>query len=391
MNDVQVTPSDFEKIKTFVADQGTDAALDYLEKVFSETEQFHQLFEVLKMKARRDNGLALLYDDNFTDLSAEQRQKFDDQLLDACATVGEKFFAKGDVSSGWFFMQPLADKQRVETLLRRLDVDEENVDEIVQVALGEAVAPEYGYQLVLEHFGTCNSITTYDSQISTLPQTVKTATAEMLVRHLYQELVHNICGHIEDQEGQKPASQSLSELIADRDWLFAGGGHHVDTTHLASVVRIARNVRDREVLGLAIELAEYGSRLDSQFHFQGDEPFEEIYPDHLRFFRGLLGEDTNAVEAWFLKKLAEMPPGMVRSVTVENLVGFLNQAGLNDRAIKVALQEINDEHQSMGIAPSVFELADNGERFERISIHYQNANDLLSFSIAEMLKKDLPR
>ena len=389
MNEVSLTHSDFEKIKSLIEEQGADAALDHLEQVFSESDRLHELFEILKMKARRDHGLPLLYDDQFSELNPEQQEKFDDQLVEACGIVGEKFFKLGDVQMGWHYMQPIGDKSRVSRLLREIPVNEENADEIVEVALYGQVDPEYGYQLILKNFGTCNSITTFDAQANSgQTQKFKTRAAEMLVSHLYHELAANVVSHIEDQEGKKPETKNLRELIEGRDWLFADGGHHVDTTHLASVVRIARNVRDPDVLKLAIELAEYGSRLDSQFHFQGDEPFDEIYEDHLRLFKGLCGEKPELVEAWFLKKLAEMPVGHIRSMTADNLVCFLDQVGLQERAIAVALREMNEENQGPNEAPTVFEMAKNKDQFERVSEHFRNSNDLLNFSIAEILKNE---
>ncbi len=377
--------SDFDKIKSLIDQEGTDAALGFLAKQFSQQQEFHKLFEVLKMQARQECGLPLLYDENLDSLAPDTQKDFEEKLLQACEKVGELFFKAGDPTNGWMYLQPVADSDRARELLMQIPITPDNVDEVVQIALAESVAPSYGYDLMLKHFGTCNSITTYDSQVAVLSKPVKQETAELLIAHLYHEICENVRNHIQEQEQAAPKQSTLVELIADRDWLFSGGGHHVDTTHLASVVRIARNARDPAAIAKAIELCEYGMQLDEQFHFEGDEPFENVYPDHHQFFRGLNGDDPEQTEAWFLKKIAAMPPGMLKSITVETLIDFLANVGRPERAIEVSLRERDDEHQNMGIAPDLFALAQSEADFVKIKQHFEKDQDLLSFSIAQIL------
>ena len=80
-----------------------------------------------------------------------------------------------------------------------------------------------------------------------------------------------------------------------------------------------------------------------------------------------------------------MPPGMLKSITVETLIDFLANVGRPERAIEVSLRERDDEHQNMGIAPDLFALAQSEADFVKIKQHFEKDQDLLSFSIAQIL------
>jgi len=50
-------------------------------------------------------------------------------------------------------------------------------------------------------------------------------------------------------------------LIAGREWLFEGNSYYADTSHVSSVIRFSVDLTDAESLGLAGEIAEYGTHL----------------------------------------------------------------------------------------------------------------------------------
>ena len=100
----------------------------------------------------------------------------------------------------------------------------------------------------------------------------------MLVRHLHAELLSNVKADIARQQGSEPTETTLLDLVADRDWLFLENNYHIDTTHLSSTVRAAQQIEDPELLRLAVDLTEYGRRLNRQFQFAGEEPFADVYP-----------------------------------------------------------------------------------------------------------------
>ena len=92
---------------------------------------------------------------------------------------------------------------------------------------------------------------------------------------LHDDLLRNLQSEIAKQEGTPPREATIRELVADRDWLFASDNYHIDTSHLHSVVRFARQVTDVPTLRLAADLTEYGRRLSSQYQYPGEEPFTD--------------------------------------------------------------------------------------------------------------------
>ena len=85
--------------------------------------------------------------------------------------------------------------------------------------------------------------------------------AEETLKHVYDELRVNLISHIERQESAAPpADTSIAGLLKGRDWLTTDGNYHIDTSHLASTVRVARVIDDSEQLRLARELCQYGYR-----------------------------------------------------------------------------------------------------------------------------------
>jgi hypothetical protein len=112
-----------------------------------------------------------------------------------------------------------------------------------------------------------------------------------MVEHLYAELRGSLEYVVKERMPALPPNQSVRELIAGRDWLFEGGNYHIDVSHLNAVVRFARSLGTRETSSSpeAIELAEYGSKLDPQLQYRGDPPFTDFYTAHLHYLKVLSG------------------------------------------------------------------------------------------------------
>ena len=159
----------------------------------------------------------------------------------------------------------------------------------IEIALHEGVAPALGYQLVLENYGTCNAITTFEGALTMRPRADQQEAAGLLLRHLHAELLANVRADIARQSGKEPSETTLAGLVADRDWLFADNNYHVDTTHLAATIRFARLLEEPELLELAYDLTEYGRRLSSQFQFAGRSAVQRRLPEPRAVFRGPIG------------------------------------------------------------------------------------------------------
>ena len=87
-------------------------------------------------------------------------------------------------------------------------------------------------------------------------------------RGTHETLRANLAHMVEKQEGGEVGKLSIAELIAGRDWLFENASYQIDVSHLHATVRFGRALKaDDPELPLAIELADYGARLDPQFHY----------------------------------------------------------------------------------------------------------------------------
>ena len=380
----------FSQLEKIVNEQDISVALAWLVDHFRTSGEHHQLFETRKMQVRHGLGLSLLYRNEPDQLDEPTQRSLEDGLLEVCREVGTLLFKKGELREGWMYLQPVGDRELNESLLKQIEVNDDNRDTIIEVALHEGAAPEYGYAMLLEGFGTCNAITTFDTHCIRFDSSVRQNLAALLVVHLYKELVNNIRNHIEQHEKSLPESESLNELLQDRQWLTEGGNHHVDTTHLASLMRIGRIVHSADELGQLHELTRYGAMLSSDFHYQGDPPFEDCYRDHGLFYRALVTDDPEAAEAaikHFEQKTKTVDRAQYGAAAVETLVDLLCRLGRNQQALEVYTEQLYRQEDLVGIAPNIFDIAKSPEEISFLTTFFRSQNDLLGFSVGLLSSK----
>ena len=91
---------------------------------------------------------------------------------------------------------------------------------------------------------------------------------------------------------------------------------------------------DEAPLRMAIEMAEYGQRLDPMYHFRGDPPFEETYRDHAVYLKTLLGEDVEAGIAHFRAKISSPEDALAAEV----LINLLSRLKRYLEAVQVSIE-----------------------------------------------------
>jgi hypothetical protein len=375
-----VTP--FDELQQIARESGVEKSLDFLEHQFRRDKEYFKLFEVLKMRCRQRMGLPLTYSQQPDELNEAQQRQLEDGLLDACREVGTLFFKAGKLQEGWMYLQPVGDKVLADKLIRSLEPDEDNLDTLIEIAVSQGAAPVFGFGMLLQHYGTCNGITTFDTQAGRFDSEIRRQLASELLRHIYNELMENVGFAIEQNGGNVDPGASLGELIKTHPDLTANGAHHIDTTHLASVMRIARLVKEPGDIQLASDLADYGSQLDKDFQYPGSPPFEDTYRDHQFFYRGLLGQDVDAAVKHFEDKASTIDVDQYGPVAEETLVDFLVRVGRIDQALEVVTQKLIGKHEPMGIAPNVFEIAKTPNQLTQLMEYYQSENDLLGYAVS---------
>ena len=378
------TQSTFAQLQSAMESGGIAACLERLAEQLQVQNKLQELFEARKMQVRLELDLPLLTNDLPADLGDEQRREVEDKLVDRYQVVyrdvGLLMFRSGQLGQGWMLLQAAGEEATARRELETMDVDEESMDEFIDVALRQGVAPALGFAAVLEHYGTCNAITTYDQTLYNRPLADKQAAATLLVNHLHEELMATVKADIAQQKGSEPEETTLRELVSDRDWLFTEGGYHIDTTHLASTIRFARSLEDEPTLRKAIDLTEYGRRLDTPFQHEGEEPFKDIYASHALLFHALLGERVDEALAYFGARAEEVDIAAEGSAAAETYIALLHRVGKNQEAAIATVKLIPPGIYTQGLAPTLFELCEQTGDFQPLIDACAERDDLLGYA-----------
>ena len=368
----------FERLQQITDDQGVEAGLGFLEQHVRRNQDYAQLFEVLKMRVRHAMGLPILYSQARDNLSEADQRKLENGLLAACREVGTLFFKQGDLARGWSYLQPVGDRELNERLVRGVSLDNANADDVIEIAVSQGAAPEYGFQLLLQRYGTCDAITTFDQIAHGQGVECQRAMAGSLLEHLYDELVGNLLNSVPELKSSVGEVRSLAAIL-DSGKIESGGNCVVDATHLASVVRISRILNAPKLIQKAWELSRFGDGLAEDVKYPGEVPFENVYSDHLRYYSTLLGRDVDAGLEHFRKKIDQHDTAQYGGLVIETYVGLLARVGRNDQAIDVLAEQLLGKYPVLGIAPEAHELAETAEQKEKLLEHFQSESDLLGF------------
>ncbi len=377
-----MTQAEFDRLEAEWKSGGAVAAVAELVNQLKEQQQYHELFEALKMKVRIELGLSPMPSGSTEELEEAQRDQLEDGLIAACRDVGLLLIEGGQLREGWMYLRPVGDKKLVKDALAKITVTDENRDEFVEVALHEGLDPQRGFAEVLGYYGTCNAITTFEGLVPHCEPADQQQITTQLVEHVHAELMATLKADIEQQQGTAPTESTLQELVADRDWLFGEHAYHIDTSHLAATVRFSRLLEDPEHLRLGEDLTQYGRRLDAQFQYEGDEPFVELYPHHGLYFSALLGEDVDAALEHFRDRAENVPVNEYGLVAIETYIGLLSRLGRHEEALNSALKLFGDAGYTNGQTISLLELSDKSGDFQPLIDHYRDRQDLLGFTVS---------
>ncbi len=148
-----------------------------------------------------------------------------------------------------------------------------------------------------------------------------------LVRHLHQELLESVQADIERREGKIPEGATLQEILSTRPTLLREGAYHIDTTHIAATVRLARLLDNKEELRLAQDLCRYGRQLSQNYQYPSEEPFGDLYLMTSYFVAALLGENVEAGLHQFLQKAESLSIEEHGTIPIETYVDLLSRIG----------------------------------------------------------------
>jgi hypothetical protein len=364
-----------------------DAALDWLAEEFHRERAYAEWFEVLKMKARREAGLPIVR------MGSEPQDLVSNEALEqalyrACAIVGEQLFRDGQPAKAWTYYQLVGNRGRAAEFLRQIPATSDNAAELIDVAIGADVAPDHGLELLLQFRGPCDAITTIDQMIMEWPRETRVACTARLVRHVYAELKECLLQTIRRREGSAPTANNLLEMVDSRRWLFADAAFHIDPSHLAATVRLARLTTAPDALELARELCDYGRRLDRSLMARGVPPFDDLFEDHAAYFDAALGRDVDAVLNRFAARFDAASATEVQASVAAVMIDLLSRNERWSPALDWSLRGLNGADAEGGAAPAIIEIAEKSHRLADLARWYRDRDKLLLHCMALLRERD---
>jgi hypothetical protein len=371
----------FEQLSKEYESGGIAAALAAAESQLRSEKRYHELFEILKMRSRQSLGLPLLHEPD-RDVSDEAQRSLEDGLLSSCRDVGFALLGEGQIQDSWVYLRHLDENEVVLKELQKLDVTEENLEQVLGLLLHEGLDCEAGYAMVLEHHGTCNAITTMQQALYNRSKPERQAAGRLLVAHVHNELLENVKAHVEREEKKAPEETRISALTLNRDFLFADGAYHIDTSHLSSTIQVAGELTDKPSIELALDMAEYGQKLEPGLQYPGDPPFEELYPTYHKFFSAQLGNHVDTTLAHFRDRAKTTDAHQEGTFAIETYIDLLARIGRADEAIRATTELIPAGIQTTGRAPSFYDLSEQLGDFSRYRELCADRNDMLGYVIS---------
>ncbi len=370
----------FDALDAALSEGGVDAAFQSLVDKLRSDKNYHEMFDARLMESRYRLGLPIILTSNLDDLEDPQRTRLEDAYLEACKEVGRLLLEEGRLREAWMYLRPVGDKALLAEALEKTEPNEETLEELIEVAVQEGVAPRRGFEFVLENYGICNAITMFEGGMHERPRQDQQEVVALLVNRLHEELLDNLKAEVVRQEGAEPAETTIAALVGDRDWLFQDDAYHIDTSHLHSVTRFARLIDDEKALRLALDLTEYGRRLGQQYQYETEEPFADTYVSHALFFSAKLGEQVDEALAYFRDKATSLAIDEHGSGPAEIYVALLSVQGKHQEALDAAAEFIPPGVPTSGFAPTLFELARGANAFGRLSEICRQRNDPLGYT-----------
>jgi hypothetical protein len=376
-----IMPEDvFETLEQLLESENPSTSFDLLIGQFRAAKDYRSLFDARLMRKRLELGLPLFLTDDLSALPSEVRDAYSQAVTENAREVGELFLADGEIAQAWPYLRATGDSARVADAIEKVE-DGDGINRIIEIAFQEEVHPAKGLELMVAKYGICQALSAFE--VSAVEKDREKCIA-VLARNLHTEVVERLASAIEQQEGARPVSTSIAELIGGRDWLFGEYSTYVDTSHLVSLLQHCSEVTDTGVLRIFHDLCEYGKRLSPQLRVQCEPPFEDVYIDFDHYAQALLGIEVESHLAHFRRKVAERDPERVGSLPAQYLVRLLARLARYGEALEVALAHFPHARSADLACPTAAELCRLARRFDRLKELARERGDWLSYAAASL-------
>lgn len=370
----------YEKLQRTLETEGPTAALDGLCARLREDKDYSNLFYALLMKKRFELGVNPVPTAPAQSLPKEAHEPYENAIRDAGMLVGDLYLKEGNIPHAWAFYRMLGETAPVKQALETHAIqDHDDVHQLVDIAFNQGVHPTRGFDLVLDRFGICSSITMLGGGEFPHGPEVRDYCIKRLVRALYGELVERLKGEIERQQNFRPTVNTVKELIEGRDWLFGEDYYHIDVSHLGAVVQMSIHLQKSPELELARELCLYGQKLSPRFQNVMDPPFEDQYKDYAIYLAILAGDNVEAGLAHFRAKAERAAAENEGSYPAEVLVNLLLRVDRPKEALAVARQYLANVNDRRLACPGVVELCEQTGDYQVLAEVAREQNNPVHF------------
>lgn len=386
-------PTTFDRLRDAVAAAGPLAAAEQLISYLREAGDFPNLFYALLLKKRVELGVSPFPTGPASELPEETHEAYETAIRQAGREVGHALLARKQFLQAWTFFRILDEPEPVRAALEAYqpDDDEEAVSAVIELAWHTGLAPQKGFDVILDRRGLCSAITLVGSiDLRTNPQ-LRDYCYGRLVRALHGQLLDRLRTDLERRGCPAPAETTVSELVARHPEVFADDAYHIDTSHLHSVVQMSIELPAGPENELAQELCEYGRRLSPALQGRNEPPFEQGYEDYLAYLRVIAGaapgaraSDREGVAAGLdrFRAKAEREAAQGSTYAAQVYVQLLLRADRPAEALAAARRFLLHEDDRYLSCPSVSELARRLGDFETLAEAARARNDPVHYLAA---------
>lgn len=347
----------YQDLKATLTAQGPAPAIDSLCEVLRVNKDYTNLFYALLLKKRFEMGVSPVPTGASQDLPAELHEPYEEAIRQAGRRVGQLFLDDGNIANAWAFYRMLGEPEPIKVAIDKFKpVEGEDCQAVIEIAFHQGVHPRKGFDLILERYGICSSITMLGGQDFQHGAEVREYCIKKLIRALHRELMERLRAEIARTQGFEPKGKSVRELIEGRDWLFGDDFYHIDVSHLSAVVQMATHLPACAELELARELCVYGEKLSPRFQYNSDPPFENQYRDYGIYLGILAGDNVESGLDHFRAKAEEADPETVGTYPAEVLVNLLLRLNRTGEALAVSRKYLAHVEEGRLACPNLVEL-----------------------------------
>jgi len=365
------------------------AALEALMAYLKQEGDPHHLFDARLMKWKFDNGLPVMQPTSVADVPREKRSEFEQVYIEAARETGKQLLERKQLTDAWMYFRAIDEPETMAEALESYqapdDINEE-FEEILQLALYQRIHPAKGVSLMLSTHGMCNTVTAVDQLYLEMKADDRSKCAEIMVKQLYDDLAHNVRYEVEQRSPMLPPDQSLTDLIAGRQWLFENENYHIDVSHLNAVVRFARSLEEnqQESIEKAIQLCDYGARLAPHLQYPGEPPFDDYYVAHKHYFQIVGDKNRDESLEFFRERMHQAEEPSDRELIAYVLVDLLMRLKRHDEAVDVAEKYLGEVHEQSGF--SFVALCEDTKDMDALQRHAKKVNNPVLYVAAQLQK-----